>query len=193
MATITVNVADITGESAVVADHIDAFAISDFINSNGGGAASEVSELQLHRYRDRASPHLAHACAAGTNLGEVEITLHVNGDDGLEPFYKCSLTQTYVSRIEHQTLDSSGNALKRHYGFSGGASETNYWGQALGNDERSVARHRAHARPHNAESPGTYTDDEIERIWLSGEVVTWTFVDGNIATVWDIKQGRVPA
>ena len=130
MATITVNVADITGESAVVADHIDAFAISDFINSNGGGSASEVSEVQLHRYRDRASPHLAHACAAGTNLGEVEITLHVNGDDGLEPFYKCKLTQTYVSRIEHQTLDSSGNALKRHYGFSGGASETNHWGKA---------------------------------------------------------------
>ena len=196
MAVITIDIGSITGESSVAASgeraHIEAFAMSDFINSNGGGASAEVGEIQLHRYRDRASPHLAHACAAGTSLGDVTVTLHINGSDGLEEFYKVKLTETYVSRIEQETSETSGNSLKRHYGYSGASVSRDYWGRTVANDERATARERARPAIFYAEQPGTYTDDEVERIWLSGEVVTWTFVEGNITTSWDIARGRVP-
>ena len=164
----------VAGTSAVQENLIQAIAIRDQTEK---GLASEI---QLLRYRDRASPKLAEMCAGGKELGTVTINIF-NDADGLAIYMTLKLGAAFVSRIEFDTLDSTGTALERHNGAPDmDMREDGKGGEKTVNDLRGYSRNRARPRPIFAQAPGTPTNTDVERIWLNYRTVTWTFARGNV-------------
>ena len=191
----------IAGESTV-ADHvgeIDALAIRDLIQAPTGSATARVSEIFLTRNRDKASPKLAEACAMGENIGTVTIYLLKNVNGTPEAFMTYTLTETFVSRIEHETAEVNGGAYLPHQGFSGWAGNVygSLW-RAAGlnqNADRGYSRARANPNPVYAMPLGEATDKEIERVWFSPATIKWTYTPydiagapgGNVEKGWNLQ------
>ena len=163
----------VAGTSAVQENKIEAIAIRDQTEK---GLASEI---QLLRYRDRASPKLAEMCAGGKELGTVTINIF-NDADGLAIYMTLKLGAAFVSRIEFDTLDSTGTALERHNGAPDMDMKKGKGGEKTVNDLRGYSRSRSRPRPIFAQAPGTPTNTDVERIWLNYRTVTWTFARGNV-------------
>lgn len=151
MATITVAFSGnnaIAGESKIDnhTQEVEAIGIREsVVSSDGSPDGSRSVEIELIRHRDTASPKLAQACAAGTNLGEV--TIYMLRDDALT-FMEYQLTGTYVKRIENGTLDQ-GNLGHQ----PGGLTDA----------------------PQGLALMGGFTNQEIERVVLNVGTVTWTY------------------
>ena len=205
MTTITVKVssAGFEGESAIAGheDRMEAVSIRDAVIGSSSVSRALVSEISLTRHKDRASPKLAEACATGTNIGQVEIAVFRNTQTGMQVFMTYTLTETYVSRIEHDTAEGKGVAYGPHIGYSQGGAPT--WrpvmlgiGQTV-NDHRAYARFRARPNPLFPESPGGYSNNEVERIWLNAASVAWTYTpflagvaQGAIRQGWNLQTGQ---
>ncbi len=198
MATITVSIPSIVGESNI-ADHeeqIEAIALRDAIET--ASVNSKHSDIELVRYRDRASPKLAVACASGMNLGEIVITLFRSAQ-GLRPYMTYTLSQTFVSRIEHDTLDDNGVALQPHFAGSNVTSPTSSVG--IGSVVAVLARSRSSGplvpRSITGIPRGAETNKNIERVWFNASQVRWTYTpyssngvaSGMIERAWNIQQG----
>jgi type VI secretion system Hcp family effector len=197
----TAGTVSIPGESTV-ADHtgeIDAIAIRDLIQAPTGSASAKVSEIFLTRERDKASPKLAQACSMGENVGTVTIYLLKNVNGNPKPFMTYTLTETFVSRIEHETAEANGGAYLPHQGFSstGGNVFGVLW-RAAGlnqNADRAYSRDRAQPNPVYAMPMGAATDKEIERVWLSPATIKWTYTPyasdglagGNVEKGWNLQ------
>ena len=199
MATITVSIPNIAGESTVAdhTDELDAVSIFDTVQSGTGAGNARLSELLLTRVKDRASPKLAEACATGRNLGEVIIYLFRNVGGGPKVFLKYTLTATYISRIEYETAEANGIAYMPHVGYSqGGAPTWRPTALALGvtvNDARAYARARAAPNPIYDQPLGAFGVTEVERIWLNSATVKWTYTPytgdvagGAVEHGWDL-------
>jgi type VI secretion system Hcp family effector len=184
----TAGTVSIAGESTV-ADHaseIDALAIRDLIQAPTGSATAKVSEIFLTRYRDKATPKLAQACSMGENIGTVTIYLLRNVNGAPKPFMTYTLTETFVSRVEHETAEANGGAYLPHQGFSGlqGSVYGALW-RAVGmtqNADRGYSRARAQPNPVYGMPMGAATDKEVERIWLSPATLKWTYTPYDAAT-----------
>ena len=163
----------VAGTSAVQENLIEAIAIRDQTEK---GLASEI---QLLRYRDRASPKLAEYCAGGKELGAVTINIF-NIADGMAVYMTLTLSRAFVSRIEFDTLDSTGAALERHDGAPDMDMKKGKDGAKTVNDLREYSRKRSRPSPIFAQAPGTPTNTDVERIWLNYRAVTWTFARGNV-------------
>ena len=197
MAEIYIQCARLTGEATKTEElnALDATAVRDMIAAPVGNQRTVVTEIAVVRTRDRATVALLQACAAATDLGEVLINVYQAGRKTL--VYK--LRNTYVSRIEFETADSSGMAYVPHQGFSGAAPPS--WrtlSVGLGatvNDERGYSRWRAQPRPIYSEPPGLHTNNEMERVWFSADAITWTYTpyssaglaEGNVEASWDLQ------
>ena len=181
MATITVNIPNIAGESTVAnhTDELDAVSIFDVVQSGTGAGKAWLSEILLTRIKDRASPKLAEKCATGTSLGDVTVSLFRNVATGPQVYLKYTLTATYVSRIEYETAESGGIAYFPHVGYSGwGAPSYRPIALALGltsNDARQKARARAAPNPLYDQPLGVFGVTEVERIWLNSATIKWTY------------------
>ena len=200
----TAGTVSIPGESTVSehAGEMDALAIRDLILAPTGSAKAQVSEIFLTRYRDKATPKLAEACSMGDNIGLVTIYLlkTVGGDP--KPFLTYTLTETFVSRVEHETAEANGGAYLPHQGFSG--AKGNSYGalyREMGlnqNADRPYTRDRARPNPVYSMPMGVATDKEVERIWLSPETIKWTYTlydvegeaDGNIEKGWNLQTSK---
>jgi type VI secretion system Hcp family effector len=197
----TAGTVSIAGESTV-ADHtgeMDAIAIRDLIQAPTGSAKANVSEIFLTRYRDKATPKLAEACSMGENIGTVTIYLLKNVNGTPKPFMTYALTETFVSRIEHETAEANGGAYLPHQGFSG--TSGNVFGalwRAAGlnqNADRAYTRDRAQPNPVYSMPMGPATDKEVERIWLSPATLKWTYTpydgtgtaEGNVEKGWNLQ------
>lgn len=169
----------IKGETSVSGhdEEWDAIAIRDLIQAPSGTISASVSEVFLTRERDIASPKLAQACASGENIGTVTIYLLTNVGGSPQPWMKYTLTETFVSRIEHETLATNGGAYLPHQGFSGMKGSPGGAGlRAEGlnqNAGRLYARARANPIPIFALPVAEATDKEIERVWLSPATIEW--------------------
>lgn len=191
----------IAGESTIAGHtgEIDAVAIRDLIQAPTGSASAKVSEIFLTRERDKATPKLAEACSMGENIGTVTIYLLKNVNGAPKPFMTYTLTETFVSRLEHETLDSNGGAYLPHQGYSGLAGNASGAGwRAIGlnqNVDRFYSRARANPNPVYAMPIGSATDTEIERVWFSPATLQWTYTpygtDGNagglVEKAWDLQ------
>ena len=181
MATITVNIPNIAGESTVAnhTDELDAVSVFDAVVSGTGAGNAWLSEILLTRIKDRASPKLAEKCATGTSLGDVTVSLFRNVATGPQVYLKYTLTATYVSRIEYETAESSGIAYFPHAGYSqGGAPSWRPRALATGttiNDARAYARSRAAPNPIYDQPLGAFGVTEVERIWLNAATIKWTY------------------
>ena len=177
---------------------LEAIAIRDLIEAPTGTAKAQLSEIFLTRYRDKASPKLAEACSMGENLGTVTISLFKNTETGPQVFMKYTLTDTFVSRIEHETAEANGGAFLPHKGYS------NYAGHAFRalwnlagltqNADRGYSRARANPVPVYPQPVGSTTTDEVERVWLNAATITWTYTPytagvagGAIEKGWDLQ------
>ena len=179
--------ADVSGTSTTYTDYIEAIGIHDHVA--GWGSSNPVREIQLVRHRDRASPKLAQACASGAGLsastGNNNVRILVfKDDDGTKLVMSIALSLVYVSRYEYGTVDATGAAYRRHSGREGegdheGAERLRSAGHTQ-NDARTYSRSRTRPTPLVAAYPGTATDDEVERVWLSATEATWTIHDGNV-------------
>ena len=214
MAIIVVEFADILGESTVTgfAEKVDALAIRDAIEvaaPRGSGrmpssrtvGQSRHSDIELTRYKDRASPKLAQACSSGQNLGEVKVHLFRTIEQGLVTYMTYTLAQTFVSRIEHETLDDSGAAFRPHVGWTPPGSGTTTPSPTLGVAGLMASGGLGASAPlaplSMAPSPrGIAVNAEIERVWLNAASIRWTYIPythgakgGAVEKGWNIQQG----
>ena len=193
MATITVSIPNIAGESTVEGhtDKLDAVSIFDTVQSGTGAGNAKLSEILLTRIKDRASPKLAEKCATGTSLGDITISVFRNVGTGPKVFLKYTLTATYVSRIEYETVESGGIAYMPHVGYSqGGAPSWRPLALSSGanvNDVRGYARARAAPNPIYDQPLGVFGVAEVERVWLNSATVKWTYTP----YVGDVAGGAV--
>jgi len=192
----TAGTISIAGESTVTGHtgEFDAIAVRDLIQAPTGSATAKVSEIFLTRERDKASPKLAEACAMGENIGTVTIYLLKNVNGEPKPFLTYTLSETFVSRIEHETAESNGGAYLPHQGFSGTAGNVfgSLW-RAAGlnqNADRSYSRERANPNPVYAMPLGAATDKEIERVWFSPASIKWQYSSYDaVGTATNIEKG----
>ena len=192
MAQITLKIADIVGESAIT-DHVDeleAVAVRDLVFAPSTAGSAYLSEIFVTRLRDKATPKLAEACAMGANIGDVEVFVFRNTEEGPKVMMKYELTDTYVSRIEHETDEDGGGALLPYVGYGqvGGSDRRaalNRWGLTM-NDDRRYSRYRAQPTPAFPRPIGASASNaEVERLWLNPATVKWIY------TPQDAGQGVV--
>ena len=188
MATIILDIASIAGESSKAGyqGKLDALSIRDSIeitsaySSTGTTAtrtagASKQSDIELIRKRDKGSPLLAQACAAGTDLGTVNIYLLKTVGTGMSAFMQFTLKDTYVSRYESETDDESGVAYQPHLG-SQGASMPKLPPALVGASSLIGAETgRPSPRALIPALPDTPRNIEIERLWLNASGVIWKY------------------
>ena len=198
MATIVVEIPDISGQSTVsgFADKIDALGISErMLVTTAGGARprsgrtvgkAKHQDIQLVRHADLASPKLKVACSSGQNLGEVKIHLFRTIEQGVVVYFTYTLTETFVSRVDVLTADNTGQAYTEHW--SPDAAE---WKVA-----RSTAFARVRVTPMFPVPSGTPTNREVEHVWFNAASVRWSYTPyvegragGAIEKAWNIQQG----
>lgn len=184
-------IAAIPGSSNSVTDGCDAEALFETIEvpvtgaGRGSGSKEKHSDIQLTRRRDKASPKLAEACAAGDSIGGVVITV-TNEDESTLTY---TLTKTYVSRYETETLDESGAAYLRHLGSPRQPSPPSAAGVGALGPADGV---RVAPRPLLGVLRGAAQTTELERIWLQPATVTWEYKKGDtrVTKAWNIETGR---
>ncbi len=193
MAVIAVEIDGILGECTIegYADKLDALALEESIEVavpqtagnvgvGGGVGRARHSEVELTRYKDRASPKLAQACSAAENLGTVKIHLFRALETGAAVYMSYTLAETFVSRIEHDTLEEGGVAFQPHLVTStrGGALPPSVTGVASLVTPLVAAQTgavRVAPRPAYGQARGPATNREVERLWLNASDVTWTY------------------
>lgn len=207
MATIILEIANIPGESTKggYAGKLDVLAIRDSIEvvsaykSSGGTratrtlSATKLSDIELVRKRDKGSPLLARACAAGTDLGTVTISVLKTVGRGLKPYMVFTLTGTYVSRYESETDDESGRAYQpqiRSQGSSQPSLPPAFVGamSLIGGESGRPSPRALLPFP-----PSEARNIEVERLWLNASSVRWTYTPytgtvagGAVENTWNI-------
>ena len=199
MAQITLKIADIVGESAIT-DHVDeleAVAVRDLVFAPSTAGSAYLSEIFVTRLRDKATPKLAEACAMGANIGDVDVFVFRNTEEGPKVMMKYELTDTYVSRIEHETDEDGGGAYLPYVGY-GQAGESahraalNRWGMTM-NADRRYARRRAQPTPAFPRPIGaSASNSEVERLWLNPATVKWIYTpedagQGVVEKGWNLQ------
>ena len=157
------------------------------------------SNIELIRYKDRASPKLAEACASGGRLTDVAIYLFRSLEKGPQVYMTYELKNVFVTRIEHDTMDGNGQVFQPHFVA---ASETNPppaagLASVLSGLARSqVGAIRTAPRPAVGTMRGAPGAREVERVWLSPAKVTWVFQpfangkkQGKVTKGWHIVKG----
>ena len=212
MAVIVAEFENIPGESTVTGfeEKVDALAIRESLEvaaaqvSGAVGGARTVgqarhSDIELVRIKDRASPKLAQACSSGENLGEMKINLFRTLEQGLVVFMTYTLSQTFVSRIENDTLDGNGVPYLPHFISTSVIGPSPALG--LASVVAPLARGQAHAmrvapRPAVQGIRGPLGNLEIERVWFNAAQVRWTYTPythgvagGVIEKAWNVQAG----
>ena len=166
---------------------LEAVAIRDLIMAPTGTAKAQLSEIFLTRYRDKGTPKLAEACSMGENIGTVTISMFKNTDTGPKVYMQYTLTDTFISRIEHETAEENGNAYLPHQGYSNAAGHMfrTLWNLAgmTQNADRGYARARANPVPVFPQPISSVTTDEVERVWLNAATIKWTYTPYDSAGV----------
>ena len=189
MATIVVDIPNVPGESVEEDGKIDALGIRESIEILAASFSSTAAvgrsagtgvhgDIQVIKYRDKASPKLAEAAANNVNLGTVTIKL-LTGPGG-ETVMTYELANAYVSRMEHETLDEANTAFYAHHDPSTRSKPmpTSAAGvTSLAAVQASAIGGRDHVLPLFPAPRGAYTEHEVERVWLNATGVTWTYTD----------------
>lgn len=192
MASIIVEIPGIVGETTTAShenqlaalglrETLEVLATQTAGNTGAGGAArAKHSDIQLTRYRDKASPKLAEACSAATDLGTVKIKLFRPLSTGAAVYMQYELEHAYVARVEWETLDENKMAFMPHLHLNtkGAPLPTSQSGIAslvaadvAGQTEST----RAAPRPLFAMQRGPETSNEVERVWLNATQVKWAY------------------
>ncbi len=202
MATILVQFSKATGlkgESTVTdyVDAVEAIGLRETIevgaSSAGGTGKARQSDIELIRYKDSSSPKFAEMCSSASKLGEVRISVFRTIGTGTKVYLEYFLDETYISRIEQETLDSQHVALRPHLAeltrglpLPGAAGLTTALGSTVAD---ALSSGRTMVLP--IEQTESYTNLETERITLNFNTVKWTYTnhDAAGAKVGSVEQG----
>jgi type VI secretion system secreted protein Hcp len=213
MASVIVQIPGIPGESRVAGfeDAMDAVSIRDTIDTASATGAranpsqnvgrAKFSDVEITRVRDRASPKIAEACSAGSNLGEVRINL-IRQLGGIPVVYMSfTLGETFVSRVEFDTVEESGQAYQPHLD-SVYTSPASVYGAAasLATIAKSLRQSqgviRVAPRALVSVPRGASTNTDVERVWFNAATVRWTYTPfvngvagGSVERGFNIQQG----
>lgn len=182
MAIIAIQFGNIAGECTITGceEYVEAIGMREALESTAGSRAgrSRASDIEVIRFRDSASPKLAQACSAAENLGESTLHLFQQTDEGPVAFMTYTLQDTYVSRVDQETLDEANLAYQPHIiNVSRGLPVPGSQGLAstlaplIG---ASAATSRL-AATSTAPMVGGYSNREIERVYLNANAVTWSY------------------
>ena len=208
MADIAIKIDGIQGICTLAnhANECDAFSIRETLElptSEGGTGASGTgnrakhSDIQVTRYRDKASPKLAEKLSAAASIGTVKIVVFKPVADTLTEILTYELEEAYISRMEYETVDQDLQALGPHINMTTSS-------QALPPSEsglaallstylasRSVTAREA-PRPVYGSPRGPALEQEIERIWFNSKKITWTYDPtgpNKVSKVYDLQTG----
>jgi type VI secretion system secreted protein Hcp len=100
-----------------------------FHTGTGGGAGkSNVQDISITKYYDKASPNLQLACCTGKHYDEAILTVRKAGDDPLE-YIKMTMTGVLVTAVS--TGGSGGeDRLTENVTLNFGKVKTQYWMQS---------------------------------------------------------------
>lgn len=190
MADIVMNVPNVLGActKAGYIDQLEAVSLRETIEvgvqatssggRGGGMGRGKQSDIQVTRYKDRASPKLAEACSAARNLGEVTIVMFRVLETGSVPYMTYTLSETFISRIEHDTLDESSIAFHPHlYPSTRGLPMPGEIGMGT---LLSPAVAGLATTTRNFPQPvigprSAPANREVERLWLNPNAVKWEY------------------
>ena len=186
MAEIAVEIPDIVGACALAGyvGKCDAISIREVVEtaSAGSGAANRArcADIQVTRFRDKASPKIAEALSAAESVGNVRIAVFKTVGVTTTEIMRYELSDTYISRVEHETLDQDLHALLPHLNMTtesqvlppSDAGVTSLIARYL--STRSVTAREA-ALPVYGSPRGAALEKEIERIWFNATSITWTY------------------
>ncbi len=188
MAAIVVQIPGIPGESAEGSGGIDALGVRESIEIQAANFSSTAavgrsagtgvhSDIEITKYRDKATAKLAQAAANNANLGTVTIDL-LTGPGG-DVFMTYQLENAYVSRMEHETLDETSTAFFPHHAPSTRAAPapTPAGGVAALAASQATPSGRDGVLSLFPQPPGAFTEHEVDRVWLNATKVTWTYKD----------------
>ena len=184
MAKIVVHINNIAGASEAhgYAGNLDAVAINETLEiaPSAADAATDAkhTDVMLTRVRDRASPKLAEACAAGTALGDVTIRLYRGSGTDLDVYMTYVLKEAYVSRYEWDTADEHGGAYMPHFGPPGQPLAQPVYGVSSVVAAPETDRARLSPRPLVAHLRGVSGRAHVERVWINSSQVEWTHTRG---------------
>ena len=198
MAQITLKIAEITGESALTGHvgELEALSIRDMVFAPTTAGSAYLSEVFLTRFRDKASPKLAEACAMGVDIGDVVVSVFRNTETGPTVMMTYELTDTYVSRIEHETNEDGGGAFLPYVGYGqfGESSHRAFLVKAglTMNADRRYSRRRAQPTPAFPQPTGASASNaEVERLWLNAATITWSYkIGGVIEYGWNLQTNQ---
>ena len=161
------------------------------VGSSGSAGKARHSDIEVVRYKDSASPKLAVKCGSASKVGQVRINLFRTIGTGEKVYLEYLLEETYISRIEQETLDSQHVAFRPHLAeqtrglpLPGAAGLATALGSPVAD---ALASSRLILLP--MEQTEKYTNLELERIYLNFTKVEWTY------TIYDaqgVKLDTVP-
>ena len=198
MARIVAHIESIPGESEVSGyeNHLDAVAIRETLeipaSASGRPTDARHSDIMLTRIRDRGSPKLAQACAAGTNLGDITISLYRSVGGVVTVYMSYALKQAYVSRYEYDTADEHGLAYMPHFGPPGQPLAQPVYGIASLLDAPAPDRARLSPRPMVAQPRGLAGRRDVERVWFNSARLEWLYRSGTdtVTRRYDIRRSE---
>lgn len=207
MAQIAIDMVSIKGGCEIdgFKNQVEAIAVRETIEAgvrqDGGGTGQpNHSDIQLIRYKDAASPKFAEKCAAGDELGNVTISVLRMAGNSTKAYMQYVLTGVYVSRIESETLDEANAAMGMHLTESargrplpGAVGMPSVLAPVV---SQSIAVSRPAVLP--VEVSGGFSDNQIERLSLHPETVTWVFTTwgatgtsgGTVRHGFDLLKGK---
>lgn len=184
MATIAIQFGSIAGECTISGceDHVEAIGIRESVETGVGsatrGGRGRASDFEMVRYKDSASPKLMQACASAENLGQAKIRLFQTVESGTVIFMEYTLEETFVSRVEQETLDEGNFGFQPHLmGVTRGLPTPGSIGLAS-TLSPVVSQAAANSRvvPTGTGPLGNgFTNREVERVFLNVNSVVWTY------------------
>lgn len=207
MATIAVKFKNIKGDCTIAGhqEQLDAIGMRETVEIGIGTATRQgkgrQSDIELIRYKDRASPKLVEACVNAADQGVVTIHLFQTSQSGTKVFMEYKLADTYVSRIEYETLDEGNYAFQPHLmAVTRGLPTPGSQGLASAL-EATISKAAANSRlvPLNIGPAGAiYSNLEIERVFLNANKIQWTYTPydaqgkagGKMVRGFDLHQGQ---
>lgn len=184
MAIIAIQFGSVAGECTVKGceDHVEAVGIRESIETGVGssnrGGRGRASDIELVRFKDSASPKLVQACSSAENLGQSKIRLFHTTDSGTVIYMVYTLEDTYVARIEQETLDESNYGFQPHLmAVTRGLPTPGGVGLAstLAPVVSAAAANSRVVPTGTGPIGGAFSNREIERVFLNANAVTWTY------------------
>ncbi len=211
MATIVLDMGSgFSGECTVrgFTGYLDAVAIFDAIEvpvpqqrTTGGGRTvgrSRISDIEVVRLVDSASPSIANACSGGRMIPEIHILLFRMLEGELVNHMEYKMWNSYITRLERDSEDAAGTVYGPHLNDSGDLLQSRPSAGAAATlaQRSSNVTDRPSTRPAVPSLGASVNPVQVERLWIRPAAASWTYRQygqgvrlGATSAGWDFEGG----